>query len=849
MPSAAHPLHAHLAAILADKLKAHRVVVWFDPDGAFLPFIEDLRATAKGDGAVVEVKVATLSVALAEWRGSFFALRHAVEPLVAVDAPAPLLVYVPTARPELSPLMELERAGTVFNEPPRTPAQFAREILRGKRTDAEVDALLDGARSDYAGLAKLLAAGAKGSAGGVVKGVVGEADGDATVVARWIADTGLDAEISDRGGRPELAQLLSSALGLAAGATEDLGLLRARAGEWVLVGEFVSDLDGEPPPAVTLLGRPATPEQTAFVRTVARLLRAGNAESYAVLADTVERKLGLAGTVLSPERLGTIDTFRFEEKLLLAHAASLVAGGAFAEAVAVVDGRKNSFWLARDADRRARWESVRAMAELGLAVERAMPQVAAQHGNAGVWIDAYAREDGWHRIDRLHREMETLAADLHGEADLALAGVRQGYEVLVATMTEKFATTLDDEGWSVPWTLHQTNVHTEVVASKPAPVAYFLVDALRFEMGAALKERLPEDAEVSLRPAVAALPTITTVGMAALLPGAANDFLVAAEGGKLTAWIGGMVLPDSSARERYLKAIVPGVRVVMLDDVVGWGREKLKREIAGAPLVVVRSGEIDALGEAGHRGLARQAMGNVVGTLALAMRRLAEAGIRYQVVAADHGHLFGAERGDEMKIDAPGGQTVELHRRCWSGRGGATPQGCVRVTAPELGYGGDLDFVFPMGTAVFKAGGDLAFHHGGVSLQELVIPVLSAHFALERDLAGDASVTLVDPLPEVMSARVMAVKLIIANGGLFDAETIAVRPVLVEEGREVGSAALALDAPCKDGVVTLSRGKAASVGLLLSDDSATSVEVVVLDAATGAVLGQGDRVRVKLGVM
>ena len=95
----------------------------------------------------------------------------------------------------------------------------------------------------------------------------------------------------------------------------------------------------------------------------------------------------------------------------------------------------------------------------------------------------------------------------------------------------------------------------------------------------------------------------------------------------------------------------------------------------------------------------------------------------------------------------------------------------------------------------------------------------------------------------------MAVKLIIANGGLFDAETIAVRPVLVEEGREVGSAALALDAPCKDGVVTLSRGKAASVGLLLSDDSATSVEVVVLDAATGAVLGQGDRVRVKLGVM
>ena len=77
-----------------------------------------------------------------------------------------------------------------------------------------------------------------------------------------------------------------------------------------------------------------------------------------------------------------------------------------------------------------------------------------------------------------------------------------------------------------------------------------------------------------------------------------------------------------------------------------------------------------------------------------------------------------------MRIDAPGGDEVDLHRRCWIGRGGATPAGCVRVTASALGYDSDLDFVFPRGSGVFKAGGDLAFHHGGPSLQELVIPVV-----------------------------------------------------------------------------------------------------------------------------
>ena len=51
--------------------------------------------------------------------------------------------------------------------------------------------------------------------------------------------------------------------------------------------------------------------------------------------------------------------------------------------------------------------------------------------------------------------------------------------------------------------------------------------------------------------------------------------------------------------------------------------------------------------------------------------------------------------------------------------------GTVRVKGAELGYDTDVDFVFPVGLGVFKAGGGLSYHHGGTSLQELVIPVLS----------------------------------------------------------------------------------------------------------------------------
>ena len=60
---------------------------------------------------------------------------------------------------------------------------------------------------------------------------------------------------------------------------------------------------------------------------------------------------------------------------------------------------------------------------------------------------------------------------------------------------------------------------------RPRPAAYIFVDAMRYEMGAELAERLGRTNEVQLRPALAALPSITPIGMAALLPGSAASFL------------------------------------------------------------------------------------------------------------------------------------------------------------------------------------------------------------------------------------------------------------------------------------------------------------------------------------
>ena len=117
-----------------------------------------------------------------------------------------------------------------------------------------------------------------------------------------------------------------------------------------------------------------------------------------------------------------------------------------------------------------------------------------------------------------------------------------------------------------------------------------------------------------------------------------------------------------------------------LGKLLGSSPAKVGKDIGKASLVVVRSQEIDFVGEMDGDLLARQVMETVIGNLARAVKKLAAAGIENFVITADHGHQFSVRKDDDMKTDNPGGSTLDLHRRCWIGHGGSTPSGTVRVS-------------------------------------------------------------------------------------------------------------------------------------------------------------------------
>lgn len=860
-----HGLHQHIASTLDRLLRERRVVVFYDLREEFRPFLDELDVVGTGVGDLPRVCVHDTLTHVARFEGSFFALKAALEPILAAPRPEPVLVYVPgyakerlgklraPATPNTAQgkdvwnvLFELDCAGKSYEPSLRG---LARNELRRRYTDGDIDEMLAPESLTYHDVVRFLLdeGGAAGGSASLVKLVLGNGSSE-ELICSWLANEARDAELEAKQAAPELVKLVQARLGLS---LSDVSLAKARHQtlRYVLVSEFRSDLGGKAPGQLDVVPAPPTKEELQRVRDVAERLRREHSDAYSDIADGIERELNLPALKIDADALGTIDTFRFEEAVVLEHAAQLIADAHYERALELVLARRRSFWVDRSLGRLGQWETCRLMAELGREVARIRPLLKKGNGTPKSWVEGYASD--WYRADLAQRALESWVAKLEDEPEPALEKalglVRRNHEALLKEMTQGHTAALAAAGWSVSGVLHQTRIYPELVEPVRGRVAYFFVDAMRFEMAADLIEQLEGAQELRLVPAVGALPSITPIGMAALLPGASSSFSVVDHKGKLAARIGDTTMPGLAERMKYLKAVRPEAIDVDLGELLQKSTRALEKRLADAPLVIVRSQSIDGLGEMDGGLLARQIMDTVIGNLARAVRKLARTGVEHFVITADHGHQFSIRKEEDMLMDKPGGDTVDQHRRCWAGRGGHTPAAATRVSGAELGYDTDLDFVFPRGLAVFRAGGDLAFHHGGPSLQEMIVPVLTLRIPrLEAEGSLGAMVTL-EGYPSVLTNRTFGMRVTV-GAELFSQEPVSIRLVLLADGLEVGRCGMAVDAELDraSGVLVLKNGEVANVAMILNRDEFTQVRIVAQDPLTDAVLAQSTDIQVKL---
>ncbi len=276
---------------------------------------------------------------------------------------------------------------------------------------------------------------------------------------------------------------------------------------------------------------------------------------------------------------------------------------------------------------------------------------------------------------------------------------------------------------------HQQDFYAGRVRAADSSVVVIISDALRYEVAASLTEQLKRETQskVELTAMQGIFPTITKFGMAALLP---HKALTVEEktNGSLSIQADG-IPTDSNYRDKVLKVANPHSIALQYKDVAGMSTEQLRSLTGGMEVVYIYHDTIDAASHASDSlvfSACNAAITELQNLVRIATNRMNRTHV---IITADHGFLYTySPLKEDSKVDKTSfhQMDVEYGRRYAIMREGAQPDYLMPVRFVDETSG--LTAFAPRESMRIKMqGGGLNFVHGGVSLQEICVPVISYH--------------------------------------------------------------------------------------------------------------------------
>lgn len=253
-------------------------------------------------------------------------------------------------------------------------------------------------------------------------------------------------------------------------------------------------------------------------------------------------------------------------------------------------------------------------------------------------------------------------------------------------------------------------------------------DAFRYEVAASLAEQLRRETQskVALRACAGIFPTVTKFGMAALLPHKELTVEERSSGG-LQILADGMST-EAGNRDKVLKTANRNSVALKYTDIAPMKRAERSALVKGMDVVYIYHDKVD---EASHTSdsMVFPACDDAIEEIKNIVRIIRNefSGTRVYITA-DHGFLYTySPLSEDAKVDktTPSEQDVEIDRRYLITRKGATPDYLLPVKFMD----GRYDAFAPRASVrIKKKGGGLNFVHGGISLQEMVVPIIEYHY-------------------------------------------------------------------------------------------------------------------------
>lgn len=327
------------------------------------------------------------------------------------------------------------------------------------------------------------------------------------------------------------------------------------------------------------------------------------------------------------------------------------------------------------------------------------------------------------------KESSTVLEDLYKNvADYVERLYKNWY---LATLGSKWTTLVGDELAEsselagIPQQADFYKKYVKPIEDSGSRVYVIISDALRYEVAVDLTGQLLKEtkgtAKISSMQSV--FPSATKFGMAALLP---HEQLQMTDDIKILC--DGEPTDGTAGREKILNGVHAGNAALTYRTFLSMKREERREKVKDAQVVYIYHNAIDAVGDKAATedqvfDACEQAILELKNLVRLITNDCSGANI---LITADHGFLYSykpLDESDKAEKSFVSGHIIELDRRYVIADDDCTAEHMLRIPMTHLNS--NLAGFTPLDNIrMKKQGGGMNYIHGGISLQECVVPVI-----------------------------------------------------------------------------------------------------------------------------
>lgn len=363
-------------------------------------------------------------------------------------------------------------------------------------------------------------------------------------------------------------------------------------------------------------------------------------------------------------------------------------------------------------------------------------------------FDDYKKE--YFKIDRYYREFYYSYDNVK---DIKIRGILDRLDVKIKDFYEnEYLENLLGE-----WSNHiqerdklprQKDFYNFNIENIDTRVAVIISDALRYEVATEIQEKLFKNTSsknITLGGMLTSLPSITSIGMANLLPHKKIEYLV--EDKKIL--VDGINSSSTENRDQILRKHSTNSSAISFDKLKKMYREDQLEYIKGKKVIYIYHDSIDAIGDKGKtENQTFVACDAAVKQITDMTKILASIGVVNIIITSDHGFIY--ERGEIKEYDK-----LEFSQEGYKALGkryGIIDKEVKEKSSTTLKLENENYGVFPNKNQRIKASGNgLQFVHGGISPQEMIVPILKYRSGANATKAKKVAVRLKEAYGKITS--------------------------------------------------------------------------------------------------